>query len=292
MGKAEEKPATPAESLGSVLRVGPGQVDLASIDDRSTPGFSGDKDAGLAAFSALGPELADLQERLWAHGRADGTRSVLLVLQGMDTSGKGGTVSHVLGQVDPQGVVVAGFKKPTAEEAEHDFLWRIRRRLPGPGTIGVFDRSHYEAVLIERVRELVPRDVWEPRYEQINAFESELVAAGTTVVKVFLHIDPDTQRERLQARLDNPAKHWKFNPGDLDERLLWSAYQEAYATLLQRCSTDDAPWHIVPAGRKWYRDWAVATLLRDALADMKLEWPDPGLDVPALSKRLRTEQPT
>jgi PPK2 family polyphosphate:nucleotide phosphotransferase len=283
--------STPAE-LGKLLRVGAAGVDLAALDPRSTPGFAGDKLAATAAVAALGSELADLQERLFAHGIAGGTRSLLLVLQGMDTSGKGGTVRNVVGLVDPQGVRIAGFKKPTEEELAHDFLWRIRKQLPGPGMLGVFDRSHYESILIERVRNLVPPEQWGGYYDAINTFEAELVAAGTTVLKVCLHIDADIQKERLLARLDNPAKHWKFNEGDLVERRVWSAYREAYEVALTRCDTEAAPWYVVPAGRKWYRDWAVATLLRDALLAMDLDWPDPGLDVPALRARLETEQPT
>ncbi|MGQ0846111.1 MAG: PPK2 family polyphosphate kinase [Sporichthyaceae bacterium] len=289
-GKSTSGPA-PAE-LGKLLRVQGGALDLAALDPRSTPGFDGDKATAVAAVAELGPELAELQERLFAQGISGGTRSLLLVLQGMDTSGKGGTVRNVVGLVDPQGVRIAGFKKPTEEELAHDFLWRIRRALPGPGMLGVFDRSHYESVLIERVRNLVPPEQWVTYYDAINLFEAELVAAGTPVLKICLHIDADIQKERLLARLDNPAKHWKFNEGDLVERRVWSAYREAYEVALTRCDTEAAPWYVVPAGRKWYRDWAVATLLRDALLAMDLDWPDPGLDVPALRARLETEQPT
>lgn len=283
-------PPAPNE-LGALLRVAPGAADLAGVDARSTPGFAGDKAAGLLATAELGLELADLQERLFAQGRTGGTESVLLVLQGMDTSGKGGTIRNVVGLVDPQGVRIAGFKKPTEEELAHDFLWRIRNRLPEPGMLGVFDRSHYESVLIERVRNLVAPAVWEARYEQINAFEAELDTAGTTVIKVCLHIDADIQAERLLARLDDPTKHWKFNPGDLDERRLWSRYRKAYEVALERCNTDLAPWYLVPAGRKWYRDWAVTVLLRDALLRRGTPWPDPGLNVAALRERLLSEQP-
>ncbi len=285
-------PAPTPGALGRLLRAGSDPIDLSTVDPRSTPGFAGSKEDGIAALATLGPELADLQERLFAQGRAGGTQSVLLVLQGMDTSGKGGTVRNVVGLVDPQGVQIAGFKKPTEEELAHDFLWRIRKRLPEPGMLGVFDRSHYESVLIERVRNLVPREVWEGHYAEINTFEKELVDAGTTVLKIFLHIDADLQKERLLARLDDPSKHWKFNPGDLEERQVWSAYREAYSVALSRCSTDAAPWYLVPAGRKWYRDWAVAVLLRDTLLEVHPAWPDPGLDVDALRKRLETEQPT
>ncbi len=277
--------------LSGLLRARPGAVDLAGVDTRSTPGFAGDKAASVAALAELGRPLADLQERLFAEGLAGGSRALLVVLQGMDTSGKGGIVRGVVGQVDPQGVRIASFKKPTAEELAHDFLWRIRKRLPPPGLLGVFDRSHYEDVLIVRVHDLVPPEAWERRYEQINAFEAELATAGTRVLKVFLHISADDQKERLLARLADPAKHWKFNEGDLDERKHWTAYQEAYAAVLERCNPDAAPWHVVPAGRKWYRNWAVATLLHETLTDMAPDWPDPNLDVPALRKRLQTEDP-
>lgn len=281
----------PAGRLGDLLRVRPGEVDLESIDPKSTPGFAGDKVAAQTALAILGEPLADLQERLFAEGISGGRRALLLVLQGMDTSGKGGTVRHVVGQVDPQGVHITSFKRPTPEELAHDFLWRIRKRLPEPGRIGVFDRSHYEDVLIVRVHDLVPPEAWERRYEQINLFEEQLAAAGTRVLKVFLHISADDQKERLLARLADPTKHWKFNVGDLDERRHWSEYQRAYAAVLERCNPQSAPWHVVPAGRKWYRNWAVGTLLHEALEDMALAWPDPELDVPALRRRLETDRP-
>ncbi|HVE26425.1 MAG TPA: PPK2 family polyphosphate kinase [Sporichthya sp.] len=276
--------------LSKVLRADP-DVDLAGLDSRSTPGFDGDKAEGEAALEELAVPLADLQERLFAEGFAGGSRSLLVVLQGMDTSGKGGVLRSVIGKVDPQGVRISSFKRPTTEELAHDFLWRIRRRLPEHGFIGVFDRSHYEDVLIVRVHDLVPREAWERRYDAINAFEADLAANGTTVLKVFLHISPDDQRERLEARLDDPAKHWKWDSGDLDERRYWSAYQEAYAAVLERCNPDSAPWYVVPAGRKWYRNWAVASLLLETLTEMAPTWPDPGLDVPALRARLADEKP-
>ena len=276
-------------SLSQLLRAGPAP-DLASIDSRSTPAFDGDKIAGEAALAALAQPLADLQEQLFAEGVTGGTRSLLLVLQGMDTSGKDGTIRKVVGMVDPQGVRISAFKRPTQEELAHDFLWRIRKRLPEPGLIGVFNRSHYEDVLIVRVHDLVPPEVWGTRYDEINAFEAELAAAGTKVVKMFLHVSQKDQEERLLARLDDPSKHWKFNEADLDERRHWGGYQEAYEAVLARCNPDSAPWYVVPAGRKWYRNWAVATLLHEALSEMKPEWPDPGLDVEHLRNRLQTEK--
>jgi PPK2 family polyphosphate:nucleotide phosphotransferase len=212
---------------------------------------------------------------------------VLLVLQAMDCGGKDGTVKKVAGAMNPQGLHIVSFGKPTEEERAHDFLWRIRNALPVPGYVGVFNRSHYEDVLIVRVHDLVPRAVWFARYEQINQFERELVEDGTTIVKVMLHISYEEQRQRLLARLDDPTKHWKYNRSDVDEREYWPAYQEAYAEALTRCSTAYAPWHVVPADRKWYRDWAVATLLREALADLDLRYPTGDFDVETEKQRIK-----
>ena len=271
-----------AVKVGEILRVGAGRVRLADHDPAGTPGYPGKGKKDAPAFTAaIVPELADLQERLYAAGVADrvGAPSVLLVLQGMDTSGKGGVIRHVAGLVDPQGVALKAFKAPTPTEREHDFLWRIRAALPRPGMIGVFDRSHYEDVLVARVDGLAPPDEVEARYEQINEFEAEVAAAGTVIVKCMLHISAEQQRRRLLARLDNPAKHWKYNPGDVDVRLKWPAYQEAYELALARCNTDVAPWHVVPSDHEWYRNWAIARLLRDALAGLGLGWPKAGYDV-------------
>jgi PPK2 family polyphosphate:nucleotide phosphotransferase len=275
-----------AARVSDLLRIPAGPVDLSALDTRATPGFDGDKAAGKAELAALGPRLSDLQERLHAEGGTGGSRSLLLVLQGMDTSGKGGVVRHVIGQVDPQGCTIASFKAPTKEELAHDFLWRIRRRLPGPGKLGVFDRSHYEDVLVVRVHGLVPRSTWSRRYAAINRFEARLVTDQVRVVKVFLHISKEEQRQRLLARLDDPTKHWKFNPRDVDERAFWDDYQEAYAAALERCNSDAAPWYRVPADRKWYRNWAVASLLVEQLEDMKLAWPKPDFDVEEQRARL------
>ena len=206
------KSSKAAPRVSDLLRVPSGPVDLSALDTRATPGFDGGKAAGRAALAALGPRLSDLQERLHASGLNGSTRRLLLILQGMDTSGKGGVVRHVVGQVDPQGCEITAFKAPTREELAHDFLWRIRRRLPGPGKLGVFDRSHYEDVLAVRVHNVVPRQTWSRRYAAINRFEAGLVTDDIHVVKVFLHISKEEQRQRLLARLDNPAKHWKFNP--------------------------------------------------------------------------------
>src|SRR5439155_17149466 len=197
--------------------------------------------------------LESLQERLWS----EGTRSVLLVLQGMDTSGKDGTVKHVFQGVNPNGVRITGFKQPTPEELRHGFLWRIRRALPRPGEIGIFNRSQYEDVLIVRVHNLVPEEVWQRRYEQINRFEAKVAGSGTAIVKFFLHVSYDEQRKRLLARLDDPTKRWKFKERDIVERRLWADYEAAYQAALDRCSTEAAPWYLVPSDRKWYRNWAI-----------------------------------
>jgi PPK2 family polyphosphate:nucleotide phosphotransferase len=195
-------------------------------------------------------------------------------------------VRHVIGQVDPQGCEIASFKAPTREELAHDFLWRIRRRLPGPGRLGVFDRSHYEDVLVGRVHNLVPRSTWSRRYASINRFEAQLVERDVRVVKVFLHISKEEQRRRLLARLDDPTKQWKFNPRDVDERAFWADYQEAYEAAVERCNGDLAPWYRVPADRKWYRNWAIASLLVEQLEDMKLTWPKGDVDVEEERARL------
>ena len=274
------------KSLTDTLRLPQGKVTLADHDAHATPGFDGDKADGKSALEKLGDPLADLQERLFADGISGGRRSVLLVLQGMDTSGKGGIVRHAAGLVDPQGLRIKSFKAPTEEELAHDFLWRISHELPRFGMIGIFDRSHYEDVLIARVRSLVPSERLERRYDAINDFEKRLVDEGTVVVKCMLHISSEKQQERLLERLDDPHKHWKFNPGDVDERALWPAYQNAYEIALERCNTDHAPWLLVPADRKWYRNWAVGTILHEALEGMDLGWPAADFDVGEQRRRL------
>jgi PPK2 family polyphosphate:nucleotide phosphotransferase len=278
-----ESGSASASKLGfsEMLRAPGGPVDLSKIDTRSHPGVASKADA-VAQMPELVAKLADLQERLFAQARG-GTdpahRRLLMVVQGMDTSGKGGTVKHVAGQMDPGGLMIKAFKAPTAEERAHDFLWRIRKALPGNGMVGVFDRSHYEDVLIVRVRNLVPRATWSRRYATINRFEQQLTEDGCTVVKCFLHISRDKQKERLLARLDDPTKLWKYNPGDVDERSLWPAYQEAYEAALEKCSPDDVPWHIIPADRKWYRNYAITQLLIEALEGIDPVWPQAGYDV-------------
>jgi PPK2 family polyphosphate:nucleotide phosphotransferase len=271
--------------MKELLRARPG-IDLAEIDTSATPGFDGDKVAGEAALAEGADDLADLQEQLFAVSRLGDTRSVLLVLQAMDTAGKGGIVKHVVGSVDPQGVQLAAFKRPTPEEEAHDFLWRIRKRVPTAGMIGVFDRSHYEAVLIHRVRGLSTIEEVDARYPQIVDFERKLAAADTTVIKVMLHISRDEQKARLGERLERPDKHWKYNPGDIDERAYWDGYMDAYRLAIENTSTDSAPWYVVPADRKWYARLAVQTLLIDALRGFKLEWPRADFDVEVEKKRL------
>jgi PPK2 family polyphosphate:nucleotide phosphotransferase len=275
------------------LRLPPGLVDLTSIDTGATPGFKGGKAEGKGALMALGDDLSDLQERLFAEGVAGvgHGRSLLLILQGMDTSGKGGVLKHTVGLVDPQGVSITSFKKPTDEERAQDFLWRIRNALPTRGRIGVFDRSHYEDVLIARVRELAPKEEIERRYDAINAFEAELVGAGVTILKCMLHISAATQKERLLARLANPTKHWKFNPGDVDERILWPEYRRAYEIALERTNTEVAPWYVVPSDHKWYRNLAIGNLLHTTLTGLKPQWPAADFDVEEQRKRLVDEEP-
>ncbi|MFJ7591799.1 PPK2 family polyphosphate kinase [Streptomyces sp. NPDC097617] len=276
-----------ARPLRELLRVTPGErPDLSRLDPCATPGGPTGKAAGLAAAALLAEPLASLQERLYAASTAGDRRRVLLVLQGMDTSGKGGTLKHVIGMFNPSGCRIKAFKAPTAEELSHPFLWRVKQELPRPGEIGIFDRSHYEDVLIARVRELVPRNRVRARYAQINRFEKAFVDDGVTVVKVFLHIGYEEQRRRLLERLDNPDKHWKFHLGDIEERSVWPAYQEAYEVALERCSTDAAPWYVMPADRKWYRNWAISTLLREHLEDLDPQYPKGDFDVEACRRLL------
>jgi PPK2 family polyphosphate:nucleotide phosphotransferase len=279
-------------SLRDKLRVPPGsRLDLTATDPLGTPGLKRPKgDAKIwsrAQVADLGIDLATMQEQLFATAKSgDGRARVLLVLQAMDCGGKDGTIRRVAGTMNPQGLSIVGFNKPTEEELAHDFLWRIRRALPAPGQIGVFNRSHYEDVLIVRVHNLVPRRTWQARYAKINKFEAELAADGVTIVKVMLHISQEEQRRRLLERLDDPTKYWKYNPADVDERGKWDEYRAAYEDALSRCSTEAAPWYVVPADRKWYRDWAVANVLLAHLDELKLAYPEVKLDLPGLRQRL------
>ena len=276
-----------AESLSEVLRVPEAGIDLSAVDAAATPQAPGDKSATKEDWAAQAPLLSDLQERLFATGRSGGRRSFLLVLQGLDSSGKGGTIKHVVGQVDPQGVKITAFKAPTPEERRRGFLWRIRRALPEPGLMGVLDRSHYEDIVTVRVRGLAPRSVWSRRYGAIERFEQGLAEDGMAIIKCYLHISRAEFAERQLARLDDPAKQWKYNPGDLDVYGLWEDYLGAYGDVLTRCNPDHAPWYVIPADRKWYRNWAVTRLLIEALGGMGLEWPKVDLDVEAERARVQ-----
>ncbi len=280
--------------MRELLRVPPGgPVNLAEIDPRATPGLPGHSRIGSAKrwaaeeLAIVGGELAEHQQRLYAAAKRGGDqRRLLLVLQAMDGGGKDGTVKHVAGAMNPLGMRIVSFGPPTKEELAHHYLWRIRQAVPEPGYVGVFNRSHYEDVLIVRVHNLVPRRIWSRRYDQINRFERELTDGGVVLVKVMLHISPEEQKVRLLERLTDPTKFWKYNPADIDERALWADYQQAYADALARCSTEHAPWYVVPADRKWYRNWAVSHLLRETFADMKLAYPPPDFDVAAERRRL------
>jgi len=270
----------------TALQVGEG-FRLEDVDAGSTPGFDGGKKQGAKELAARREVLGELQERLFAESRAGIAKdAVLLVLQAMDTAGKGGIVRHVVGGVDPQGIELVAFKAPTDEELAHDFLWRVESRLPQPGFIGVFDRSHYEDVLIGRVRRLASEEEIERRYGAIADFERRVVASGIRIVKVMLHISPDEQKARLMERLDRPDKHWKYNPGDVDERLRWGDYMAAYQIAFERTSSAEAPWHVIPANHKWYARLAVQELLIAALEDMDPQWPAADFDVEAEKKRL------
>ena len=249
---------------------------MADLDPGATPGFPGKSKADVVDLTAeLAPTLSDWQEKLYAENKEPDTaqRSILVVLQGLDTSGKGGILRHVFGLVDPQGLKIHAFKQPTPEELSHDFLWRIRQQLPPRGMIGIFDRSQYEDVLVVRVNELVEPAVWQQRFDAINEFEASLAASGTTIIKCFLNMSPDEQKRRLLERLENPAKYWKYSHGDVEVRSRWDDYMVAYQDVLNRCNTDVAPWYVVPSDRKWYRNWAVATLLLEHLEDMSPQWP-------------------
>ena len=283
----EPRLITMSDPLSDLLRVAQGKVDLGAIDSAGTPGFVGAKVEGTAALAEIGPLLADLQERLFAGAYTEeSNRRILVILQGMDTSGKGGVLKHVIGLMHPNAIALTSFKKPTAEELRHDFLWRIDKALPEPGIVGVFDRSHYEDVLVARVHELADGAEIERRYDAINQWEQALVDDGCVIIKCMLHMSEAEQRERLLARLEDPKKQWKFKPNDVDERQLWSQYQSAYEIALERCNTQAVPWHVVPSDRKWYRNWAIARLVLEALESLDLQWPAPDYDVAVQKQRL------
>jgi PPK2 family polyphosphate:nucleotide phosphotransferase len=263
-----------ASALREKLLVKPGRrVHLRELDPSATHGFKRDSSEAIIAQKLT--DLASLQERLWAEGK----HAILVVLQGIDAAGKDGTINKVMEAFNPQGCVVSSFKVPTAEELGHDFLWRIHNRTPRKGEVGIFNRSHYEDVLVVRVHKLVPTSVWSKRYDEINDFERTLTAGGTTIVKFFLSIDQDEQRKRFQARYDDPTKRWKFSMGDLEERKLWDDYQAAFDEALSKTSTAIAPWYVIPANHKWFRDLAVSTILAEAIEALKPAYP-PEPDLP------------
>ncbi|MGI8879557.1 MAG: PPK2 family polyphosphate kinase [Jatrophihabitans sp.] len=278
-----------SSQMRDLLRVRPvdGVVALVGYNPAATPGAPGGKKKAARMMVKRGAQLAELQERLYAEATVGGVRRVLVVLQGMDTSGKGGVIDHVMGLVGPAGCHITSFKKPTPEELAHHFLWRIRKGLPGPGSIGVFDRSHYEDVLVVRVHDVIDDAECAHRYDEINRFERELVEGGTTILKCFLNVSYDMQRERLLERLDQPDKNWKFNEGDINERAFWPAYQDAYSAALAHTSTDIAPWYAIPSDHKWYRNWAIGELLRENLEDLDPQYPQVDLDIDRLKDRLQ-----
>jgi PPK2 family polyphosphate:nucleotide phosphotransferase len=269
------------------LRVRPGITNPSDYPPGATPGAPGRKDATLAALGDGTAELADLQERFFAESTTGSRRRILLVLQGMDTSGKGGVIDHVVGQLGPAGTSITSFKRPSPQEQAHHYLWRIRRALPTPGHIGVFDRSHYEDVLAVRVHDAIDDAEVGRRFEEINAFEAGLTADGVTIIKCFLNVSYEQQRARLLARLDDPTKHWKFSAGDLAERGLWHQYMTAYGNVLAKTSTAVAPWFVIPADHKWYRNWAISEILRETLIALDPKYPQPELDVTTFIARLQ-----
>ena len=276
-------------SLLDELRLPAGPVDLRKYDTNSAPGVDVDKETGKQVLAELGPMLLELQTKLFASRESDDPRRVLLILQGMDTSGKGGVLKHTVGLVDPVGVKITSFKAPTEEERAQDFLWRIEKAVPELGYLGVFDRSHYEDVLIGRVRELAAPEEIERRYGAINDFEKRLADDRTVILKCMLHISPKEQKKRLLARLEDPTKHWKYSPGDIDERHLWDGYREAYEIALERTNTEYAPWYLVPSDKKWYRNLAIGELLLETLDRLDLDWPAPRFDIAEEKRRLEED---
>lgn len=277
------------EDVSALLRVGEGFA-LRDVDPDSTPGTSGDKKAGQAELARSAPELRELQEKLFAQSRAGAPDRVLVVLQAMDAAGKGGIVNHVFAQLEPYGLALAAFKSPTAEEREHDFLWRIEPHVPGPGLIGLFDRSHYEDVLIQRVRAFAPPEEIERRYGAISDFERRISDEGVRIVKIMLHVSPEEQAARLIERLDDPTKHWKYSGGDVDERVLWPEYMAAFQAAIERSSAPHAPWFVVPANAKWYARAAVQRIVISELQRLAPQWPAANFDVAAERDRVVATQ--
>jgi PPK2 family polyphosphate:nucleotide phosphotransferase len=254
------------------------KVDLSKWDPEDLSEFDGNREEGRAALAYLNGKLAELQEILYAEHK----HKVLIVLQAMDTGGKDGAIRHVFKGINPQGVRVASFKIPSAIEMDHDYLWRIHQQTPAKGEMVIFNRSHYEDLLVVRVHKLVPEEVWKRRYDQIKNFEKLLAEEGTTILKFYLHISSEEQKERLRARLEDPTKQWKFNPADLKERQLWKEYMRAYEDALEKTSIKYAPWYIVPANKKWYRDFVIASVVLETLKDLKMEYPQPKYDVASI----------
>jgi PPK2 family polyphosphate:nucleotide phosphotransferase len=261
------------------------KISLAEMDPNDNNEFSGSKKEGLQKLAALNKKLESLQELLYAEHK----HRVLIVIQAMDTGGKDGTIRSVFDGVNPQGVRVASFKAPTPEELDHDYLWRIHKQTPAKGEIVIFNRSHYEDVLVVRVHNLVPKETWQKRFRQINQFEKQLVDEGTTILKFFLNIDLEEQKTRLLERIQDPAKQWKFNPGDLEERKLWPAYMEAYEDAIFKTSTSWAPWFVIPSNRNWYRNLMVADVIVDTLQRMKLRYPQPVANINEYQTALENE---
>jgi PPK2 family polyphosphate:nucleotide phosphotransferase len=260
--------------VGAMFRIKPGERMSLSERDPADTGALPDKSKAKAQTAQDAAVINELQDRLYAEGQ----RALLVILQGTDTSGKDGTIRHVFNATGPLGVSVTAFRAPSEEERAHDYLWRVHLACPRRGTIGIFNRSHYEDVLIARVKRFAPAEVIEARYDQINAFEKLLAANGTTILKFMLHISKEEQRKRLQKRLDEPESRWKFQPGDLEDRQLWDDYQQAYEVMLERCSTPWAPWHVIPADRKWARNGAIAAIVRATLEAMDPQYPTPTWD--------------
>lgn len=259
---------------------------LREVATGATPGTEADKASGTAELARSAQELRELQEKLFAQSRLGARDRLLVVLQAMDAAGKGGVVNHVFGELEPYGLSLSAFKSPSDEERAHDFLWRIEPRVPGPGLIGLFDRSHYEDVLIQRVHGLVPPEEIERRYGAIVDFEQRLADDGVRIVKIMLHVSPEEQAQRLLSRLDDPDKHWKYSPGDVDERLHWAEYMDAFQTAIERTDAPHAPWFVVPADRKWYARVAVQRIVISALARIGPDWPSADFDVAAERARI------
>ena len=260
----------PSQAAYPRYRVEPGRpFSLADVDPNESEHYRKKRDVE-GELGEQRSRISKLQEKLYAEDE----QGLLIVLQAMDTGGKDGTIKHVFRGINPQGCRVSSFKAPSAEEAGHDFLWRYHRSVPAKGRIGIFNRSHYEDVLIVRVKDLVPESVWRPRYGLINDFEKGLTAGGITVLKFFLHISKDEQKKRLQSRLDDPEKRWKFSRNDLKERAFWDDYQKAFEDAITECSTEHAPWHVVPANKKWYRNLVIARIIADTLEAMDPRYPE------------------